>query len=156
VSPSLAEDAKRLGKNCLLYDEWLAEEIAAGRITSADFGRLDAELWLHGHCHQKALVGVEKTAEVLRQIEGLTVHIIPSGCCGVAGSFGYEKRHYPDSKRIAEMVLVPTIRRARQERPDAIICAPGTSCRTQIKDMTGVVALHPIEVLSRVFLKKKR
>jgi Fe-S oxidoreductase len=140
----------------LLYDEWFAAEIEAGRITAADFGRLDAEFWLHGHCHQKALVGVEKTAEVLRLIEGLKVHIIPSGCCGMAGSFGYEKRHYLDSKRIAEMVLAPTIRRARQEQPDAIVCAPGTSCRTQIKDMTGVVALHPIEVLSRVFLKKKR
>jgi Fe-S oxidoreductase len=156
VEPSLTEDAKRLGKSCLLYDEWFAAEIEAGRITAADFGRLDAELWLHGHCHQKALVGVEKTAEVLRLIEGLKVHIIPSGCCGMAGSFGYEKRHYLDSKRIAEMVLAPTIRRARQEQPDAIVCAPGTSCRTQIKDMTGVVALHPIEVLSRVFLKKKR
>ena len=156
VEPSLTEDAKRLGKSCLLYDEWFAAEIEAGRITAADFGRLDAELWLHGHCHQKALVGVEKTAEVLRLIEGLKVHIIPSGCCGMAGSFGYEKRHYLDSKRIAEMVLAPTIRRTRQEQPDAIVCAPGTSCRTQIKDMTGVVALHPIEVLSRVFLKKKR
>ncbi|MBQ2540715.1 MAG: FAD-binding protein [Paludibacteraceae bacterium] len=147
VGKELEDEAKRLSKNCLLYDEWLLREAEKGRISAADFGEVQAELWLHGHCHQKALVGVEKTAEVLRMIPGLTVHVIPSGCCGVAGSFGYEKKHYEDSKRIAEMVLAPTIRKAVAENKEAIVCAPGVSCRTQIKDMTGVEALHPIEVL---------
>lgn len=147
VGPDMVDDAKCLAKNCLLYDEWLLREVEQGRIRKEDFGELDAEVWLHGHCHQKALVGVEKTAEVLRMVKGLAVHEIPSGCCGMAGSFGYEKKHYMDSVRIAEMVLAPTIREAVSEKPRAIVCAPGTSCRTQIKDTTGVDALHPIEVL---------
>ena len=155
VPESMREDAEQLAKHSLLYDEWLMREVEQGRISKEDFGRLNGELWLHGHCHQKSLVGVEKTAAALRLIDGLTVHVIPSGCCGMAGSFGYEKKHYLDSIRIAEQVLAPAVRKAVSHQPSAIVCAPGTSCRTQIMDTTGVKALHPIEVLFGVFLKKK-
>ncbi len=146
--------SEKLAKNCLLYDEWLMREVKRGKVSSADFNALKADIWLHGHCHQKALVGVEKTADCLRLIPDVTVHVIPSGCCGMAGSFGYEKEHYATSMAIGEMVLFPTIRRAVSVddgqcamHDKVIVCAPGTSCRQQIKDGTGVVARHPIEVL---------
>ncbi|MCQ2341168.1 MAG: hypothetical protein MJZ48_01750, partial [Paludibacteraceae bacterium] len=103
-------------------------------------------IYLHGHCHQKALVGVEKTAECLR-LTGAEVKVIPSGCCGMAGSFGYEKEHYATSMAIGEMVLFPAVRQATKAQPQVLVAAPGTSCRQQILDGTGVKALHPIEIL---------
>ena len=147
------EDAERLAKNSLLYDEFLMREVKAGRITSDSFSDLPAEIWLHGHCHQKALVGMEKTAALLNLPMNTTVHVIPSGCCGMAGSFGYEKAHYRTSIAIGEMILFPAVREAVKsntiERP-VFIAAPGTSCRTQIHDGTGITALHPIEILYRL------
>jgi Fe-S oxidoreductase len=86
--------------------------------------------------------------EMLRLIPGVKVNVIPSGCCGMAGSFGYEKKHYETSKAIGEMVLFPTVRKATAEKEtNVIVAAPGTSCRQQILDGTGVRALHPIEIL---------
>ena len=76
--------------------------------------------------------------------ENYQVEVIPSGCCGMAGSFGYEREHYELSMKIGELVLFPAVRHAKD---DTIIAAPGTSCRHQIKDGTGRVALHPIEIL---------
>ena len=148
-----ANDAKKLAKNCLLFDEFLMREVEAGRITADQFSDLPAEIWLHGHCHQKALVGVEKTAALLRLPANTTVHVIPSGCCGMAGSFGYEKAHYRTSIAIGEMILFPAVREAVKshtvEHP-VFIAAPGTSCRTQILDGTGITALHPIEIMYRM------
>ena len=151
------QDAIKLGNNCLLYDEFLKREIDEGRISAEDFERSEMEIWLHGHCHQKALVGIEKTTEVMRSLlRGATVHVIPSGCCGMAGSFGYEKEHYKTSLEIGEMVLFPAVRKAVEqstERP-TFVAAPGTSCRQQIWDGTGVKAVHPIEILYK-YLKNK-
>ena len=142
-----------ISKNCLLYDEFLMREVEAGRISKDVFSEMEAEIWLHGHCHQKALVGVEKTAALLRLPKKTTVHVIPSGCCGMAGSFGYEQAHYKTSIAIGEMILFPAVREAVKtntiEHP-VFIAAPGISCRTQIKDGTGVTALHPIEILYRL------
>ena len=85
---------------------------------------------------------------MLLLIPGVKVNVIPSGCCGMAGSFGYEKEHYETSKAIGEMVLLPTIRKATADKEKGVIvAAPGTSCRQQILDGTGVKALHPIEIL---------
>lgn len=157
VAPENRDKAKNLAKNCLLYDEFLLKEIEASNITADDFENDAMEIWLHGHCHQKALVGVDKTAKVLRQLlPGSKVNVIPSGCCGMAGSFGYEKEHYKTSLEIGEMILFPTVRNAVKEAHGipAIVAAPGTSCRQQILDGTGVKAVHPIEVLYR-FLKNK-
>ena len=148
--------AERLAKNCLLYDEFLMREVRAGGITAEQFSELKADIWLHGHCHQKALVGVEQTAALLDLPKNTTVHVIPSGCCGMAGSFGYE--HYRTSIAIGEMVLFPTIRKAVSNQPSTIssqssvtlIAAPGISCRTQIKDGTGITAHHPLEILYRL------
>jgi Fe-S oxidoreductase len=126
--------------------------LKAGRITSTDFKSDAGEIWLHGHCHQKALVGTEKTVQALKLIQNAQIHVIPSGCCGMAGSFGYEKEHYQTSLAIGEMVLFPTVRKAIANADNVtpcIVSAPGTSCRQQILDGTGVHAVHPIEILYR-------
>ena len=142
------QDALRLGRNCLLFDEFMMREAEAGRITADMFSDMRAEIWLHGHCHQKAIVGVEKTAALLDLPKGTKVHVIPSGCCGMAGSFGYEKGHYKTSMAIGETVLFPAVRQAVKEAGTAaVVVAPGTSCRTQIYDGTGIRARHPIEVM---------
>ena len=155
VPAELRSEALALAKNCLLYDEFLKQEMAEGNISSADFEDTAMEIWLHGHCHQKALTGIDKTTEVLDQLlSGARIHVIPSGCCGMAGSFGYEKEHYKTSLEIGEMILFPAVREAvsGSSGSPAIVAAPGTSCRQQILDGTGVKAVHPIEILYR-FLK---
>lgn len=148
VEPEMREDAKKLGKSCLLFDEFIVREAKEGRIKKDAFKELDAEIYLHGHCHQKSLIGVGKCAEMLRLIPGAKVNVISSGCCGMAGSFGYEKEHYETSLAIGEMVLFPAVRKATEDKKmKVIVSAPGTSCRQQILDGTGVKALHPIEIM---------
>lgn len=146
--------AQKLAKNCLLYDEFLFNELHKGYISCDSFQTQKIVVWLHGHCHQKALVGIEKTAGLLRSLLHVTVNVIPSGCCGMAGSFGYEKEHYKTSLEIGEMILFPTIRNAIKQQTDdvpMVVAAPGTSCRQQIKDGTGIKAVHPIEILFNLF-----
>lgn len=155
VPPEWRDRAAQLGKNCLLYDEFIMREVARGNITSEQFGSDAVEIWLHGHCHQKSLVGIEKTAAMLRLLKGCRLHIIPSGCCGMAGSFGYEKEHYKTSLAIGEMVLFPTVRKAMEKADGTIptlVAAPGTSCRQQILDGTGIKAVHPIQIMHRYVL----
>ena len=148
VPVEMRETSKKLAKNCLLFDEFIMREVQAGRISSESFKEITAEIYLHGHCHQKSLIGVGKCAEMLNLIPGVKVNVIPSGCCGMAGSFGYEKEHYETSKAIGEMVLFPTVRKTTENKQkQVIVAAPGTSCRQQILDGTGVKALHPIEIL---------
>lgn len=157
VDANKRKDAIELGKHCLLYDEFLLKEIQEGCINADDFGNSEMDIWLHGHCHQKALVGVEKTTEVLRSLlKGATVHVIPSGCCGMAGSFGYEKEHYKTSLEIGEMVLFPAVRKAVEQSTEkpTFVAAPGISCRQQIFDGTGIRAIHPIEILYK-YIKSK-
>ena len=151
------KDAIELGKNCLLYDEFLLQEIREGRISAEEFETTEMDIWLHGHCHQKALVGIDKTVEVLRTLlKAATVHVIPSGCCGMAGSFGYEKEHYKTSLEIGEMILFPAVRKvvAQSTGKPTFVAAPGTSCRQQILDGTGIRAVHPIEILYK-YIKVK-
>ena len=150
VPTDMRADAERLGHHCLLYDEFIMREIAAGNITPQQFKSTHLEVWLHGHCHQKSLVGIEKTAAMLRFLPGCSLHVIPSSCCGMAGSFGYEKEHYATSLAIGEMLLFPALRKALDTVPHEIptyVAAPGTSCRQQILDGTGIHALHPIEIM---------
>ena len=99
---------------------------------------------LHGHCHQKALSSVVPTVKMLELPVKYQVRMIPSGCCGMAGSFGYEAEHFEVSQKIGELVLLPAV---RETPADVLIAAPGTSCRHQIKDATGRRAFHPIEIL---------
>ena len=148
VLAEMRKDAQKLAKSCLLFDEFIVREARAGRIKEDAFKEIEAEIYLHGHCHQKSLIGVGKCAEMLRLIPGAKVNVIPSGCCGMAGSFGYEKEHYETSMAIGEMVLFPAVRKATQNKEKkVIVAAPGTSCRQQILDGTGVKALHPIEIM---------
>ena len=148
VPTEMRDTAKKLSKNCLLFDEFIMKEVAAGHISQDAFKKTDAEIYLHGHCHQKSLIGVGKCAEMLKLIPGAKVNVIPSGCCGMAGSFGYEKEHYETSLAIGEMVLFPAVRKATEDKKKkVIVAAPGTSCRQQILDGTGVKALHPIEIM---------
>ena len=153
VPAEMRADAEKLAKTCLLYDEFIMREVARGNITAEQFRTDEVEIWLHGHCHQKSLVGVEKTAAMLRLLKGCRLHVIPSSCCGMAGSFGYEKEHYKTSLAIGEMILFPAVRKAMaQDNPSqtpTLVAAPGTSCRQQILDGTGIHAFHPIEIMYR-------
>lgn len=140
----LREAALKLAGNCFLIDEFLSREFKAGRIIQDDFTDAGKELLLHTHCQQKAIASSVSTIEALSIPKNYTVHEIRSGCCGMAGSFGYEKEHYDLSNKIGEMILFPEIRNSNE---DVDIVAPGTSCRHHIKDGTGKKALHPVEVL---------
>lgn len=144
AGPGLKEDALRLGEHALMVEEFLYREAKAGRIRPEDFHDEPREILLHGHCHQKALAGLEPTAFLLNLPAHYSVEAIPSGCCGMAGSFGYEAEHYELSMAIGEQTLFPAVRQAGKE---TIIAAPGTSCRHQIADGTGRKALHPVEIL---------
>ncbi len=144
VEKSEQAAAMTLGENALMIDEFIAQEIEKGNITSAQFTSEKRHIKLHGHCHQKALSSVEKTAWLLGLPENFTVEIIPSGCCGMAGSFGYEAEHYEVSMNVGEDVLFPAVRAAKS---DTIIVAMGTSCRHQVKDGTGRDGKHSVEVL---------
>jgi Fe-S oxidoreductase len=134
--------ARTLAGRALLVDEFIAREADAGRISSVAFTSEKRAIKLHGHCHQKALASLAPTVKMLSLPAGYTVEVIPSGCCGMAGSFGYEAQHYEISMKIGELVLFPAVR-----ADDTLVAAPGTSCRHQIKDGTGRTALHPVEVL---------
>ena len=136
--------AKQLSKNVFLIDEFIANEIDKGNIDQYLFTTEKRFIKLHGHCQQKALSSVAPSVKMMSLPENYSVEVIPSGCCGMAGSFGYEKEHYDISMKIGELVLLPAVRNAAD---DVIIAAPGTSCRHQVKDGTGKKALHTIEVL---------
>jgi len=144
VDKELQADAENLAKHVYLFDEFFAKEMEEGNITSDWFTNDKKEILLHGHCQQKAIASTKTTIKMLSLPENYTVKEIPSGCCGMAGSFGYEKEHYELSMKIGEMVLFPAVREAK---PSVIISAPGTSCRCQIKDGTGKDARHPVEVM---------
>ena len=139
------ESAKQLSKNVFLIDEFIAAEIKTGNIKAAQFTTVEKQILLHGHCQQKSLSNLGNTADILSLPKNYTVQTIPSGCCGMAGSFGYEKEHYELSMQIGELVLFPAVRNKKNEA--VIIAAPGTSCRHQIKDGTHAIAMHPVEVL---------
>lgn len=144
VDESLLTAARTLAASCLQFDEFISREMDAKRISKDLFTAEKRLIKLHGHCQQKSISGVTPTKKMLSFPENYTVQLIPSGCCGMAGSFGYEKEHYDISMKIGELVLFPTVRKQPEE---VIIAAPGTSCRHQIHDGTGRKALHPAEIL---------
>lgn len=136
--------AKDLASNALMIEEFLAAEIDAGRIQSSSFSNESANVMLHGHCYQKSLASTEPVRKILSIPSGYEVEELPTGCCGMSGSFGYEKEHYTLSMAVGEMLLFPSIRDADKE---VIIAASGTSCRHQIFDGTSKRAKHPVEIL---------
>ncbi len=144
VNDDQLEAAKELSSNVYLIDEFITKEIAKGNISKEQFTKEQKLIKLHGHCQQKAWNALTASVNMLSLPENYRVETIPSGCCGMAGSFGYEKEHYDISMQIGELVLFPTVRKQAEE---VIIAAPGTSCRHQIKDGTGRKAKHPVEIL---------
>ena len=138
--------AEILKKRSLLFEEFFAKEISAGRIKSEQFSTEPMSITVHGHCYQKALSDQKYTSQSFSVFKNAVLTFLPTGCCGMAGSFGYEKEHFDLSQNIAELVLFPAIRNAQQKE---IIVASGTSCRHQVKDGLKVTAVHPIKVLLR-------
>jgi FAD/FMN-containing dehydrogenase/Fe-S oxidoreductase len=144
VDDDQLQEAKELSSNVYLIDEFITKEIAKGNISKEQFTKKKKLIKLHGHCQQKAWNALSASINMLSLPQNYSVETIPSGCCGMAGSFGYEKEHYAISMEIGELVLFPAVRKLEDE---VIIAATGTSCRHQIKDGTGRKAKHPIEIL---------
>ncbi|QEM82847.1 FAD-binding and (Fe-S)-binding domain-containing protein [Halomonas binhaiensis] len=141
----MEEAAQKLAEACLLFEEFLVREQEAGHLTLALNSLPQSRVLLHGHCHQKAFDAVRPVEKVLSWIPGLEVETINSSCCGMAGSFGYEREHYDASIKMAEAALLPAVR----EAGDALIVADGTSCRHQIRDGAEREALHVARVLAQ-------
>jgi Fe-S oxidoreductase len=146
----LKDAAARVAAHSFMVEEFIANEFRAGRIDRSSFTDDKINILLHGHCQQKAIASTASTIEMLSIPANYTVREIPSGCCGMAGSFGYEKEHFELSNQVGEMVLFPEVRKAESS---TIITAPGTSCRHHIKDGTGRVVLHPAVVLYNALKK---
>ena len=140
------EDSEHLAKQSLLIEEYLAREAAAGRLSLPLRPLPPRRALLHGHCHQKAFDVMPAVEQSLKLVPGLEVETIASGCCGMAGAFGYEAEHYEMSVKMAELDLLPAIRKAPPEVP---VVACGTSCRQQIRDLTGRPAQHLVRLLSQ-------
>lgn len=138
------ETAERISDSAYTFDEFLLREIEKGKIKKESFTTQNMKVKLHCHCQQEAIASSKATLELLSFPENYSVEEIPSGCCGMAGSFGYEEEHYEVSMKIGELVLFPEIRKTET---DTLISASGTSCRHQIKDGTGRSAKHSIEIL---------
>ncbi|NNC50584.1 MAG: FAD-binding protein [Flaviramulus sp.] len=149
----LADDrvsAELIATNTFLIEEFIQQEIKLGNIIPEQFTSEAKTIKFHGHCHQKALSNQLSSFAVLNLPKNYKVTIIPSGCCGMAGSFGFEKEHYKVSMQIGEQTLFPAIRKAKE---DVVIAANGTSCRHQIKDGTQREAKHPISILKEALIK---
>ncbi|WP_437921608.1 FAD-binding and (Fe-S)-binding domain-containing protein [Sphingobacterium sp. LRF_L2] len=150
VEESKRAQAQNLARNTMMIDEFLVREMEAGRIHREQFTAAEQRIKLHGHCYQKAFHLVGYTEKLLSFPTNYSVEVIPSGCCGMAGSFGYEKEHYAVSMQVAELVLLPAVR-ATDEK--TLIAAAGTSCRHQIKDGAQRASYHPVEILYDALLK---
>lgn len=137
------EAARTVAAACMTFESWVLKELPKRDVTWVGE---DKHVLVHGHCHQKAIVGMQPTRELLNRVPGITWEEIPSGCCGMAGSFGYEAEHAQISRQIGELVLLPAVRGASQE---SIVIADGTSCRCQIKAGTGRTGLHLAEFLAQ-------
>ncbi|MDC7998358.1 FAD-binding and (Fe-S)-binding domain-containing protein [Gilvibacter sediminis] len=138
--------AEQLAKQAMLIEEFIAQEAAAGNISSAQFTTEEARVKIHNHCYQKALSDQKCTFDMLNLPENYKPTIIPSGCCGMAGSFGYEKEHYEISMKIGAQTLFPAVSKADST---TLIAANGTSCRHQIEDGTRRIAQHPVTILKK-------
>ena len=138
------ESAEKISKNALTVEEFFKKEITLGNIQSKQFTDVAKSIKIHGHCHQKSLSSVEATFAMLNLPKNNSVTIYNSGCCGMAGSFGYEKEHYDISMQMGEDTLFPKVRATNIE---TAIAAAGTSCRHQIFDGTNRKALHPVTIL---------
>lgn len=138
------EKAKEVAANTHTIEEFFKLEITKGNISAKNFSDKEKQIKIHGHCHQKSLSTIEATFAMLNLPSNTTVSIYNSGCCGMAGSFGYEKEHYEISMQMGEDTLFPKV---RSTATNTAIAAAGTSCRHQIFDGTSRQALHPVSIL---------
>jgi len=144
VPSHLVGEAKNIGRNSFLIDEFIATEFQKGNIDAGRFSEEEKNILFHGHCYQKALASTTPTKIMMQIPKNYHVEEIKSGCCGMAGAFGFEKEHFEVSMKVGEMLLLPTVRNAD---PSTLITDTGTSCRHQIKDGAKKTAYHPVEVL---------
>lgn len=147
--PDMIDDdglSQRMASGILMIDQFLASEVKNGSL-KVQFRSKAKDIMIHGHCHQKALYGTEAMKELLDMDEKVNCSEIPSGCCGMAGSFGYEKEHYDLSQKIGEEILFPAV---KQAGTDAEVVACGFSCRHQINDFAGKKAKHWVEIIDVV------
>lgn len=135
--------ARTVAEAVYTFEEYVAERAAEGVFDDVTWANDDGDVLLHGHCHQKALIGTDATEKGL-ELPGYAVEAVDAGCCGMAGAFGYEAEHVDVSKQMVELRLAPAV---RQTSADTRIAAPGFSCRSQIEDVTGRTAYHPAELL---------
>ncbi len=140
------EDANRLAQNTMTLSEFLVQCI------HFEFPKLNRQALVHGHCHDKAVMKMAHVPELLKRI-GLEFQIMDTGCCGMAGSFGFEVEHYEVSRRCGERMLLPMVREAQNEK---LIIADGFSCREQLEQLAGVRALHTAEVVARALREGSR
>lgn len=138
----LGADADAVARNAFLVDAFVGDPIRAPELALSPY---EGRVLLHGHCHQKALVGTTGTVAALKRVPGLAIKELDSGCCGMAGSFGYEHGHYDVSVALANRVILPATSADPQDR----LVAPGFSCRSQVHGLAGIEALHPIELLAQ-------
>ena len=129
-----------------MFEEFLAAEAKAGTLKLPLKALPEKTALVHGHCHQKAFAAFAAVPTVLKLVPGLEVKTVESSCCGMAGSFGYEKAHYDISLKMAELTLLPAVRSASA---DTLVVADGTSCRHQIRDGAAREAIHVARVLER-------
>lgn len=144
--------AKEIAKFTFTIEEFLSNQNQIEAFSSDAFTLEPRKVLVHGHCYQKTLSSQAYLKDVLSIPKNYEVEIIPSGCCGMAGSFGYEKEHYEVSQQVGNLILYPHLERAA---PTTIIAASGTSCRHQIKDGLDKHALHPVEILYDALVKKR-
>jgi len=140
------ETTGTLAMNALVFEEFLAREADAGRLALKLKPLAEKKALLHGHCHQKAFAAMGAVERALALVPGLVVETIESSCCGMAGAFGYDAKHFDVSMKMAEASLLPKVRAAE---PGTLIVADGTSCRHQIRDGAGREALHVARVLEK-------
>jgi Fe-S oxidoreductase len=132
--------AQTAARNAFLVEDWLLQQGVVGPLSSTG-AKIHRTILLHGHCQQRALVGLQGTRALLKQLPGAPLVEPDAGCCGMAGAFGYE--HFDVSQQIGERVLFPAVR-----QHDGPVAAPGFSCRHQIREATGVQPVHPLELLA--------
>ena len=138
------EDTELVARNSYLITDFLAEVKQEGRL-ELPLGEVEGEILVHSHCHERAVCGTEGTMAAVKLLPGATVQEIDAGCCGMAGSFGFEKEHYDFSLQVGEGRLFPAIRSAG---PETQVVLTGMSCRDQVEHATGRHIRHPIELLA--------
>ena len=143
--------ARHIAAHCFTLEEFLSAKYKAGEIPVELFTDKPAALIIHGHCYQKSLSNQQDSLTCLQIPVNYKAQLLPTGCCGMAGSFGYEKEHFQLSQQVGELVLFPAL---RNNPTSTIVVAAGTSCRHQIKDGVQQTSKHPAEVLFEALVHK--